>query len=564
MENQEPLNQDLPAGEEKSKKKLPGKKIGLIAGITVGVLAAAYTGICIAAAAGHTVFGKTDVLGVDVSGLTKQQVQETWEAEAAGVYQSSGISVLINGEEVKMLSLDELGATVTGEDAAQAAWNAGHGGNFITNGAALIRSWFEETPTVPHLTVDEEVLGKTVDALTKELSSAPINGTYRVDAKKQDGFYVTKPADGRQVDGAALKAALVQELEEGRLTPVKCQYGTLGAKGLDLDAISKKLEKAVNSKYDKKTGGVTKSRPSVSFDVAEAQKLLEQAQCGEEIVIPAKVQAAAITEEKLQQVMFRDVLGSYTTSVGGTWERKTNVRLAAANIDGYIMNSGDDFYYNQAVGQRTTARGFQAAPAYVGGKTVDEVGGGICQVSSTLYYAAMLANLKIVEREEHMYAPSYITFGCDATVSWGGPEFAFRNNTDYPIKIVTYYSGDTLTVEIYGTKVDDTYVRIISETLSQTDYKVVYQKTDELKKGVEQVEQYPYTGYYVETWRNVYSGNGDLISSTFEASSDYCARDEIIKVGTKVDPVKPAVKPDPPATPNPPEESQTPEVTPEN
>jgi vancomycin resistance protein YoaR len=168
-------------------------------------------------------------------------------------------------------------------------------------------------------------------------------------------------------------------------------------------------------------------------------------------------------------------------------------------------------------------------------------------VSSTLYYATLLSNLQIVQRWAHAYAPAYITFGCDATVSWGGPDYEFRNNTDYPIKVTASYSGGRLTVTFYGTKLDNSYVQIVSKTLSSKGYDVVYEKTNELPAGVEQVDQTPYTGYYVKTWRNIYAGDGTLLSSTEEAVSDYNARNKIIKVGTRVDPAPAA--PEEPAAP---------------
>ena len=137
------------------------------------------------------------------------------------------------------------------------------------------------------------------------------------------------------------------------------------------------------------------------------------------------------------------------------------MKLSASTINGYVLNCGEVFSYNGAVGQRTAARGYQAAPAYVKGETVDEIGGGICQTSSTLYLACLRGNLEITERHAHRYIPAYIAAGMDATVSWGGPDYKFTNNTDYPIKIVTEYQGDYLTVKLLGTNVTGIAAKII-------------------------------------------------------------------------------------------------------
>ena len=147
------------------------------------------------------------------------------------------------------------------------------------------------------------------------------------------------------------------------------------------------------------------------------------------------------------------------------------------------------------------------------------------------YYSALLANLKIVSRACHMYAQDYVPSGCDATVFWPYLDFVIQNNTDYPIKIVTYWYNNNVTVKIFGTKTDSSFVKITSKTVSTTPWKTIYKEVDNLAPGVERVTQYPITGFTVQTWRNVYDGNGNLISSNFEAESNYDSRDKIVEVG---------------------------------
>ena len=154
-------------------------------------------------------------------------------------------------------------------------------------------------------------------------------------------------------------------------------------------------------------------------------------------------------------------------------------------------------------------------------------------MSSTLYYATLLSDLKIVLRYAHMFDPGYMPVtGCDATVSWGGPDFAFRNDTDYPIKIVTSYNDDTneLTVTIMGTRVNDNYVVMTNQFLSYSEFKVVYKEDESVSPGDQVVDQYGHNGYEVRTYRNVYDGGGKLLRSTVEATSDYDRGDKIILV----------------------------------
>ncbi|MPN12707.1 hypothetical protein SDC9_160026 [bioreactor metagenome] len=119
----------------------------------------------------------------------------------------------------------------------------------------------------------------------------------------------------------------------------------------------------------------------------------------------------------------------------------------------------------------------------------------------------------------------------DATVSWGGPNYRFRNNTDYPVKIQSVYSKGYLTMTLYGTKTDDVTVKMTNKVLSTTEYKTVYEDDPTLPAGAEKVKTTPYTGYKVETYRNLYDGSGKLISSNFEASSDYKVRNKVISKG---------------------------------
>ena len=202
-------------------------------------------------------------------------------------------------------------------------------------------------------------------------------------------------------------------------------------------------------------------------------------------------------------------------------------------INGTTLYPGEEFSTYKTVSPFSVANGYYMAGSYVSGKVVDSLGGGICQVSSTLYYSALMADLQIVLRYAHMFDPGYMPVtGCDATVSWGGPDFAFRNSTNYPIKITTSYNDETnqLTITLLGTKTDDHYVEMTNQFLSYSERKTVYQESERIAPGTTEVEQYGHNGYAVQTYRNVYAGDGTLLRSTKEAYSDYDRADKIILV----------------------------------
>lgn len=146
-------------------------------------------------------------------------------------------------------------------------------------------------------------------------------------------------------------------------------------------------------------------------------------------------------------------IGSFTTKTTSNATRNKNVKLAAAAINGTVLQPGEEFSFNKTVGQRTEAKGYGAAGAYNNGEVVQEIGGGVCQVSSTLYNAVFRSGLTTTYRRSHTFAPTYVTPGADATVSYPGPDYQFINNSDHAIGIRAWYEDQTCNVQIYGVRV---------------------------------------------------------------------------------------------------------------
>ena len=380
-----------------------------------------------------------------------------------------------------------------------------------------------------YLEPDGTVFRQKLSELAQTFSRPAQDASYEVG---QDSLTVTRELDGLAVTEANLEQPIRDALSSEADGAVYVDAAILPAQALTAQGIHDAVAGSMkNAGYDAATDSITPEQAGAGFDVAEAQALLDAASPGETVEIPADIQQPHVTAAELKEVLFRDVLGQCRTHVSGTSARINNVKLSAAACNGVVLNTGDVFSYNATTGQRTPAKGYQAAPAYVGGETVDEVGGGVCQTSSTIYYACLRANLEITERYAHRYVPAYIDWGMDATVSWGGPDYKFTNNTDYPIKIVATYSGGYLTVKILGTNVDGTYAKMTNEVLSKTNWETVYKDDETLPAGTEKVTTTPYTGYKVKSYRNVYSADGKLISSTYEATSDYKVRNKVISRG---------------------------------
>ena len=288
-----------------------------------------------------------------------------------------------------------------------------------------------------------------------------------------------------------------------------------------------------NARYDKAAGEVVEGRAGIAVDVEALEAALGAVEPGTPLRFQVTLREPELTGEALRAALFRDVLGTCTTPVTGSAERLTNVRLSAAAVDGTVLNPGEILDYNAVVGERTAEKGYGAAPAYVNGETVSEIGGGICQTSSTVYLAAVRADLAITERVNHRYVSGYIPLGMDATVSWGGPELRFQNDTAYPVRLQAVLEGNELTVTIAGTKLDNARVEVTYEILSTAPYATEYRETDSLPVGQHQVQRAGVTGYTVQTYRNVYDSEGNLLRSAPEAKSVYQSRDAVVLVGTR-------------------------------
>ena len=204
------------------------------------------------------------------------------------------------------------------------------------------------------------------------------------------------------------------------------------------------------------------------------------------------------------------LVSSFTTETTSSQNRNSNINLAANAISGTVVMPGETFSFNQATGQRTTEKGYLPAAAIAGGATVDEVGGGVCQVSSTLFNAAAMAGLTILTRYPHTWPSNYVDKGRDATVNWPNLDFTFRNDKTTPVFIVAYYQNRKCTVEIYGATLGaGESIQLVTQLISQTDppAEPLYEQNPLLAPGTMQEKKKARTGYVVDTYK-VYLRNG--------------------------------------------------------
>ena len=468
-------------------------------------------------------------------------------------YGTQVLTLVIDGEEIEFTP-EEAGLRFQTSNPARQAWDHGREGGFFQRAGTMISSLFNPTeiPLSEELYIDQSIVEALVEQTAERIDIAVIASA--VEAGDTE-IRVTAGSPGRSVDVIALTALFVDHLERGDFS-AKILYQTIPTKPqpVDVNALYEQYYVPPKNAWlditDERNLIVMPEQSGISFDVEAAQSALSDAAPGQVISITLYAVPAAIDAATLQSKLFVDELSTFTTYLNaGNRPRASNIKLAASIIDGVILLPGDEFSFNGVVGQRTTARGFQLAGAFLNGRLVDDVGGGVCQMSTTVYNAAVRANLKITDRSCHSLTVNYVPVGLDAAVNWGTTDLKFQNNTDYPIKIMAVQSGGSVTVTVIGTKVNDYTVSLESRELSRTPYEVKTVNNAGLAPGARNVTQTGYPGVSAESYRVVKDKNGNVISRELEAKSRYTKVDQIVEVG-------PGAAPGPePGTAPPPEEN---------
>ena len=479
-------------------------------------------------AAPQRAFPGATACGIDVSGMTREQVLDTLRQAGYDELAGKRLDVLLAGEE-RTITAEELGLVPDAEAAADTLMDWSRSGDL--NRDAL--NWLltrvqprELRLEKPDLSPREEVLEEFCRNAAQELDR---EASRTIVFAGEEGVEVTLGTSGAKVDQSALLKVLQTALADGSW---KAEYEpeVIPAEIPDPDVLLESYALApVNAKFDD-TYKVQPEKPGRTFDPAEAREKLASAKEGEKVVFPLIVLEPEVKAEELEALLFRDLLASADTPLTDNAVRTKNIEIAASMLNETILLPGQEFSYNGALGERTEEKGYGPATAYVNGELVEEVGGGICQLSSALYYCCMLADEEILERTNHLYYQTYLPLGMDATVSWGGPDFRFRLKDEYPILMKAWIEGGRLKTEIWGTKLDDSYVELEYHVDYTIPHKTVYYEHKNVKSGKRVITDYGRDGMQVTTYRVRYQGDGTLIERVTEAVNVYSARDEVIVV----------------------------------
>ena len=365
------------------------------------------------------------------------------------------------------------------------AYNIGKSGNIFERNLTILKTYFSKTNIDIDFTIDEKQLKHDLEDISTKLPDKMIESSCYIDG---NNLIITKGKSGKVVNVDESANYIKQQIKNLNVlnNPLELITTDASPNQIDLDTIYNEIHKdPVNAYFTQNPYVVHPSENGMDFNISldEAKNLLQEDK--DEYIIPLKILYPSVTTNMIGTEAFPDLLSEFSTKYSASNKnRTTNLILASNKINGTVLMPGETFSYNKVVGERTIQAGYKEAPIYVSGRVEDGIGGGICQITTTLYNAVVYANLDIVERSNHQFVPSYAGPSRDATVVYGAIDFKFKNNKDYPIKITCSVSGGIANFKIWGLKSDNDYdVQITSRTTGTTATSIYSEAYKILKKN---------------------------------------------------------------------------------
>mgnify|MGYP004498002163 FL=1 len=467
---------------------------------------------------------------INISNLSQEEAKEkieTWYKETA----LSNIELTYN-ELSENITIEQFDSTINSDELIKKACKIGKSGNIIKDNYEILFTLLFKNKIELNIQLNNEKIDKKIEEINSKLPDALQKSNYYIE---EDNLIIKKGKKGIQINSEELKKQLNEVIKKEENRKIIIPVNEITPEEIDIEKIYNEIKKdAQNAYISQEPLEVHSHVNGVDFAISleEAKNILEEQK--EEYVIPLKITIPEITLNDLGKEAFPQILGTFSTTYNtSNQNRITNLKLASEKIDGTIILPGETFSYNKVVGERTIAKGYKEAAVYAGGKVVDGIGGGICQLSSTLYNSVLYANLEITSRSNHRFLTSYVTAGRDATVSWGTIDFCFKNTRSYPIKITSEVKNGVVTTSIYGIKEEKEYEVVIeSKVIEVIPYSTKYVKDSTLKEDEEEIAQYGANGAKSETYKIV-KYNGIVVSREQISSDIYSPLERIVKRGTK-------------------------------
>lgn len=548
QKSSEPSRRPAPPKREPHKA---GSRIstGVLLGIIAGCLVLALvTGVFIyglVLKGGKTIYPNVYVAGINVGGMERAEAIAAVDDAVAASYASATLKVQLPDRTLSF-SPEQTNVALDADEAIDEALAYGRSGNPF----AAVTSYFScrsrehyiDLQTI--LDLDTDYIRAMIDQVAAEVETDPAPTTVRYDQAAQT-LIVDVGYPDRDLNADGLYEVVYNAFMNSDFTPLSWEYDEIPCEPADLETYYEKYcTEAQDAVYDELTHAIQPSEPGFGFDLEDAYQKLATAAAGSQVIIPLEELEPEVDEETLEKEMFGTTLFAASSEYVNNPSRTENLRLACEAIDGTILNPGEVFSFNGVVGERTAEKGYQAATVYNGGQSVQELGGGVCQVASTIYYATLHLDLEQVHREPHQYAVTYVPYGMDATVYWGSIDYQFKNTLSHPLKIEANTDNGHVNITLLGIRENDNTVEMTYTILETYPWQEVEELDETKPVGYREVEITPYTGYKVVTYKTIKDADGNEISRNQEAVSVYSKRDQKVIVGPEEDPFEPDPWPD--------------------
>ena len=426
------------------------------------------------------------IKGIDVSGLSKIQAKEKLESY---IQENLPENILLKHNDFETsIPISSIEVNFDIDGAIDQALQIGKSGNMLQNSFETLKTMLYHVDIESTFSMNEQLLIDALNDISTKLPDTVIESSYYIE---NNNLILTSGKEGNVVNinqmVSYIKNGIMNLTLKNRTLDIATSIKQPSK--INIEKIYEEVHKeAKDAYYTQNPFSVYPSENGIDFAISleEATQMLEEEK--EEYTIPLKILYPKVTTNMIGTEAFPDLLSSFSTNYNARdTDRTTNLKLAANKINGTVLMPGETFSYNQVVGARTIAAGYKEAPIYVQGQVVDGLGGGICQITSTLYNAVLYANLEIVERSNHQFVPSYVTASRDATVVYGSIDFKFKNNRNYPIKLICSVANGVASFQIFGLKTDNEYEVVISSYETGRTSNAIYSEAYKILKQNGQV-----------------------------------------------------------------------------
>lgn len=527
-------------GSDNKKRKIT--MISIVSITILLILLLICTGFALLNINNNKIMNGISINGIKVEKLTNEEAEKKITEE---LQKNIDKDIVFKSDNFQYsVKLSQIEVEYNTQKAVQEAYEVGREGNIFVNNFKILKAMIFGADINIDFTYNEDLLNEVVSDMSVKVPNAVVDTDYYIEENK---LIITKGTPGNSVDKDKIKSEIINRITNNEKNEVMIEIIYVEPNKIDIDKIYNEVHtEPQNAYYTKEPFKIFPHVNGIDFDIEAAKELLKEDK--EEYEIDLTITEPEITIDKIGTEAFPDLLSTFSTRYDASQVgRSKNLRLAAEKIDGTVVMPGEVFSYNKTVGERTISAGYTEAAGYAGGKVVPTLGGGICQISSTLYDAVVYANLEIVERKNHMFLTSYVGAGKDATVVYGSIDFKFKNTRNYPIMIKSSVKNGIAKMDIYGIKEDVEYeVEISTKILSYIPYGVKYETDNSLAAGKEKVVQNGMNGVKSITYK-ILKLNGQQVSSTVLSTDTYDAMNKIIKRGpaettTSAKPIQPEEK----------------------